>query len=119
MSLLRALIQSGVENLQGWRLYNLSGQPVPMYDCFPTRGKFFFKSRLSLSCSSLCLALSFDDCLVGAGGLLFNPLEASPSPCGRGTPLACAACSLPRPSGPFQQGCSRPCHFWANRRQAY
>lgn len=34
MRLLRVFVQSGVENFQGlWRLYNLSGQRVPMYDC--------------------------------------------------------------------------------------
>lgn len=83
-------------------------------------GKLFFKLSLNLSRFSLYLALAFDDLLVGTGGLLFNPLQVSPSPSWTGTPLAHAACSLPRPSGPFQQGCSPACcHFWANHRQAY
>lgn len=79
MRLLRALIQSGIENPQGWRLYNLTGQPVPVYDCLPG-WEFFFKPSLNLSCFSLCLALSFDDLLIGTGGLLLSALEVFPSP---------------------------------------
>lgn len=120
LRLLRALIQSGIENLRGWRLHSLPGQPVPMCDCHPEGEKFFFKPSLKLSCFSLCLALSFDDLLVGTGGLLFSPLEVFPSPGWTGTPLAGAARSLTRPPGPFQPGCSPACcHFWANHRQAY
>lgn len=64
----------------------------------------------------LCL---FENLFIGTGGLLLDPLRVSPAPGWTGTLLAGAACSLPRPSGPFQQNCFPACcHFLANHSQA-
>lgn len=49
----QAFIQSGLENIQGWKVHSLPGQPVPL-DC-PHGGKTFPLSSLNPSCFILCM----------------------------------------------------------------
>lgn len=99
MRLLRAFLQSDIENFQGlWRLYSLSGQHV-------LTGSFSLNLVWTLLVSAytwLCL----DDLLIGREGCRSVLLKSSLSPGWTGALLACATCSLPRFPGPFQQGCS-------------
>lgn len=48
----QGFIPSDLENLQGWRLYNFSGQTAPLLDC-PHCKKDFPKSTWNLCCFNL------------------------------------------------------------------
>lgn len=64
-----AFLQLSLENLQGWRLYNISGQPAPMFDC-PHGEKVFLISCQKLSCFNLSSLSSYH-----LGGSLPNLLQ--------------------------------------------
>lgn len=118
MKFLRALIQSGIENLQGWRLHNLYEQPVPMCD-WPLGRRVFIITTLNEHLLFQIMPISVWEPLDRYWRVAVrSPRSFSCSRLNRHT-AGGAACSLPRPSGPFQQNCFPPCcHFLANHSQA-
>lgn len=111
VTLLRALIQTGLGNLQGRRPYSLR---IICFQVWLSSCEARDEASLVSAYAWLCLLMMplevLEDAVQSPGGLPFSNWT--------GSLLAQAACSLPRLSRPFQQGSSTACHFQANHKQA-